>query len=292
MLENFEIKAAEDLTIRGTVFYGSDEQIEKKPVIILAHGFKGFKNWGFFPYTAQQFTKHGFIAITFNFSMNGVGEDLLSFTEMDKFSENTYHREIEDLNEIVSAIEDDTLPYAELMDKESLYLLGHSKGGATVLLYTRENEEKINGVATWNAISQADLFHEELKKEIRENGTGYIYNGRTKEYMPVKQKAVEDVESNHERYDIIQAVQETETAKLFIQGGEDAPKLTAGAKELNKNAENGRLEWIETGSHTFNTAHPFEQSSPELEKAISSTVNFFKVQEKMKEKEKDGKEKE
>ena len=74
------------------------------PTLVILHGFKGFKDWGFFPYAAEFLANRGFAVITFNFSMNGVGQNLLDFTELDKFARNTYSREQENVAKIIGEI--------------------------------------------------------------------------------------------------------------------------------------------------------------------------------------------
>ena len=61
------------------------ENIESAPCIICVHGFKGFKDWGFWPYTGKFFAENGFFVLTFNFSHNGIGDNLTEFTELQKF---------------------------------------------------------------------------------------------------------------------------------------------------------------------------------------------------------------
>ena len=39
------------------------------------HGFKGFKDWGFFPHLADRLARAGLVAVSFNFSGSGVGPD-------------------------------------------------------------------------------------------------------------------------------------------------------------------------------------------------------------------------
>ncbi len=48
-----------------------DERGGKRPAIIYAHGFNGFKDWGGFDLIAKQFVEAGFTFIKFNFSFNG-----------------------------------------------------------------------------------------------------------------------------------------------------------------------------------------------------------------------------
>ena len=38
------------------------------PLVILCHGFKGFKDWGCFPYLMEKIAAEGNYAVSFNFS--------------------------------------------------------------------------------------------------------------------------------------------------------------------------------------------------------------------------------
>ena len=53
--KTFELESINDGIIHGDVRTPIDLK-GKYPVIIVAHGFKGFKNWGFHPYIAEQLT--------------------------------------------------------------------------------------------------------------------------------------------------------------------------------------------------------------------------------------------
>jgi len=76
----------------------------KKPVVIFVHGFKGFKDWGPFPTVCARLAERGFVSIAFNFSHNGIGEDLMNFTELDRFAENTVSRELDELTDVIAEI--------------------------------------------------------------------------------------------------------------------------------------------------------------------------------------------
>jgi predicted alpha/beta-hydrolase family hydrolase len=47
------------------VYFQPNQQ--KKSVIVFAHGFKGFKDWGAFNLAAQHFAAHNFVFVKFNF---------------------------------------------------------------------------------------------------------------------------------------------------------------------------------------------------------------------------------
>jgi len=48
------------------------ENGKQKPVVIFAHGFKGFKDWGHWEAIGEAFATAGFVFVKFNFSHNGV----------------------------------------------------------------------------------------------------------------------------------------------------------------------------------------------------------------------------
>ena len=78
----FELPGPNGSVIRGDVRLSDSDG--KRPVVIICHGFKGFKDWGFHPFIGEALAAAGFVAVHINFSHNGVGEDLLEFTELDR----------------------------------------------------------------------------------------------------------------------------------------------------------------------------------------------------------------
>ena len=77
MNKDFVLITKKNEKIRFTV-YGI-ENINNAPCLIFVHGFKGFKDWGFWPYIGNYFAKNRFFVITFNFSHNGIGEGKTEF---------------------------------------------------------------------------------------------------------------------------------------------------------------------------------------------------------------------
>lgn len=256
--------------LRGEVHAPTNE--EKAPVIIICHGFKGYKDWNFFPHTAETLAKHGFYAIRFNFSMNGVKGD--DFDELEKFAENTYSRELEDLHVLMEKIENRELPFGEQFDVERIGILGHSRGGGDSLLFALESK-RIQAVATWNGISQVDIWGEEFRQQVLTEGVGYVENKRTKIQMPMKRNVFDDIEKNKERFDILGCISNLEVPLLIVQGEEDVERLVEGAKKMHEKAPNSELVMIEDAGHTFNAAHPLTTVPQELEEALNETVRFF-----------------
>ena len=101
MSEEYIYTTSQNNQISITTF--GNQNLESSSAIIISHGFKGFKDWGFFPFTANYFAKQGFFVITFNYSHNGIGIINNEFTELEKFADNTFSLEIEELSDIISA---------------------------------------------------------------------------------------------------------------------------------------------------------------------------------------------
>jgi pimeloyl-ACP methyl ester carboxylesterase len=263
---NFEIPAGEDAILRCSHF---PAQGVPKSLIVIAHGYKGFKDWGMFPYLAAALS-HEHEVITFNFSHGGIGEDLQNFTELDKFARNTCHQELKDMEILLSYLNQHpkfrSLP---------LFLLGHSLGGGVCLLYTLDHPDEIEGVISWNGVTNPDLFTDEQKQEMKEKGRTHVLNGRTGQQMPLDLVLLEDLERQQERYNILERMKKATFPVVLIQGSQDSERLRRGSEQLIQLRPD--IQWIQIpgGNHTFGTVHPFAGTTPQLELTIAATANFI-----------------
>lgn len=244
------------------------------PTVILCHGFKGFRRWGFFPYVAEVLAQKGFAVITFDFSMNGVGEDGENFTELERFARNTYSREQEDLSRILQAIKRQELPWSNAIDTGRLTLVGHSRGGGNSLLFALEHDE-VAGIVLWNSIAHPDLFSAEMKERLRRQGRATIPNARTGQEMPIDREVLDDLESNQERYNLLQRAQEYKKPVLILHGGADLSVPPDTAHQLVAALPNSQCHILAGANHTFGAVHPFQGTTPHLEEALAQTVSFL-----------------
>jgi hypothetical protein len=82
--EDFNIPGAKGRGMLADITYDTDNK--DVPVVIFAHGFKGFKDWGAHDMIARYFAKNGFRYIKFNFSHNGTtADDPTEFTDLMAF---------------------------------------------------------------------------------------------------------------------------------------------------------------------------------------------------------------
>ncbi|ALS25967.1 alpha/beta hydrolase [Paenibacillus sp. 32O-W] len=269
-IERFVLEPGGDLFIRGSVYVQPDQ--DKKPVIVICHGFKAFASWGFFPYAAEWLVQRGFYVVLFNFSCNGVRE--WDFDELDKFARNTYSREQDDLAAVLSALTRGRLPFPQMADTERIALLGHSRGGGNAIIFAADHPE-IGAVVTWNGVGSANLFDERFEAEARREGVAYTPNARTKQLMPINRIFFEDLDRNRERFDIPARLAELDIPVMLLQGDEDAERLLNGFRRMREAAPRHTYRTIAGAGHTFGAVHPFAETTAALEEALEATASFL-----------------
>ena len=120
----------------------------KLPLVIFAHGYKGYKDWGAWNLMAEKFAKNGFYFVKFNFSHNGTSLDNPSdFADLESFAHNNYSKELSDLNFVIEHFSQDNR-----VDAENITLIGHSRGGGISIIAASENS-KIKNLITLASIS-------------------------------------------------------------------------------------------------------------------------------------------
>ncbi len=242
-------------------------------ILIYVHGFKGFKDWGFVPYIGEEFEKKGIYVITFNFSLNGIGENLQEFTEPEKFANNTFSREIDELEFIIKKFEEG---YFGKTESKKLILLGHSRGGAIATFCG--NNRLVDKVVLWSAIAKLDRYTERQKEVWKKEGFVEVVNTRTNQIMRLNVSLLDDIESNKNGKLSMQKAIETLNKPLLIAHGSN--DLTVPIEEGNllydwSNKEISKFVTVEKGSHTFDITHPFCGTNDKLEFLLNETYNFI-----------------
>ncbi len=274
----FTLHASDGAPIVGTVrSTGGDN----KPVILVFHGFRGFKDWGFFPYVCEHLARSGAIAVSFNFSLNGVREGSDVFDDLDNFARNTISRELEEAALVIKSIADGSLAaLAPLLERRSssLFLLGHSRGGGIALLATRTCEQYVEQTAVWNSVSTYDRFTPRQKQEWRSRGVLEAMNSRTKQMMAMNVAYLDDVETQAERLSPLAAMPSISQPVLIVHGEQDMTVPVREAYKLAAANNGAQLDVIPQASHTFNAVHPFAGTTPQLERALEITETFFALE--------------
>jgi len=272
MKKDFTFTASDAEKISVTTY--GDLPKESARCIIYAHGFKGFKDWGFVPYLGEFLASKGFFVVTFNFSHNGIGDNPTEFTRLDKFAENTLSREVRELTEMIGAVRGGV--FGPTRDAK-IGILGHSRGGGVALAAAGRRTD-LDAVAVWSSVSHFDRYSEEAKKEWREKGYSEVVNARTGQVMKMKVEFLDDIEQNRDDYlSIEKAVREMDVPLLIVHGEEDESVPASEAREIYSWADDSgsRLLVVPAAGHTFNAKHPFDGSNEKLDDVLNQTADFF-----------------
>lgn len=250
------------------------------PLLIFAHGFKGFKGWGHFPLLSEYFSRNGFCVVSFNFSHNGgTPENPIDFPDLTAFSENTYSKEVEDIRLLLNWVTKYSTVHFSGIDLNRIYLLGHSRGGGIAMLAGCKFN-RIKKVVSWAGVADFEkrLPNIEELEKWKEEGIRFIKNGRTKQDMPMKYSFVEDLHENLEELNIKQAVKQMDKPLCLIHGKEDETVHFSAAEELEIVNSKAKLSLIEGANHTFNGKHPWEKNElpKETLRALQETLTFLK----------------
>ncbi|MFZ0455548.1 MAG: prolyl oligopeptidase family serine peptidase [Ignavibacteriaceae bacterium] len=273
MSKDFVLNTSRNDKLRITVF--GENSLGQSPCIILVHGFKGFKDWGFCPFIGEYLSSRNFFVITFNFSHNGIGKNLTEFTELDKFAENTFSLEISELSEIITAYKNN---YFGESNNQPVGLLGHSRGGGISLLTSKQNDN-VKAVAVWASVSDFDRYSQRQKEVWRKKGVFEVLNTRTKQVMRLNVCLLDDLEQNKDTtLNIENAVKKLNKPLFIAHGEQDLAVPVKEAETIYSWSDKDMTEFykIPGTGHTFNAKHPFEGSDPRLDSLLEKTERFFK----------------
>lgn len=271
MNKDFRLKTNEGNFINVNVF--GLENIKSSPCLIFVHGFKGFKDWGFFPYTASHFAESGYFVITFNFSHNGVDEDGFNFNRLEKFAKNTISLEVSELIQVICAYKNGFFG-SDIYGK--IGLLGHSRGGAVSLLSGLI--QVVDAYIIWASVAKLDRYTDRQKKEWKKQGFIEVLNSRTNQLMRMNVSLLEDIEANKlGSLSIENAVKKLNSPLLIIHGEQDLTvPIEEGEQLFNwSNKILTQFEKIPACGHTFDIVHPFESSNKKFDLVITKTEEFL-----------------
>ena len=199
------------------------------PVVVILHGFKGFKDWGMFPPTGRRLAERGFASVVLNASRNGIGDEPEEFTELDRFARNTPGREVLDVGCVLDAVTSGTLGSA--LDSRAVGLLGHSRGGGVVTLVAA-HDERVRCLVTWASIASFYRYPERALETWREKGKLEIPNMRTGQIFWMDREVLDDLEAHREEYDLEAACRRIEIPFLAIHGEQDDAVAAADSERL------------------------------------------------------------
>jgi len=265
-------KSNEDITL--DLLY--DEGTREAPTILILHGFKGFKDWGFFPEISRSLSLSGYVTLCMNFSRNGIGMDPHRLTEIGKFADNTLSHEMDDVAAVLENIRNGNIG-KRIINPDLIGIFGHSRGGSVALLSALENQDIIQAVVTWSAPGDLYRYSPEQIELWNKQGFIEVENPQTKQVMRLNKTYLDDLNKNKKRFSLTERITEMEIPVLFVHGASDTSVPTTDSELLYENCGSDfkRVEIIEEAGHTFGIRHPFEVRNPEYETAYDLTEYWF-----------------
>lgn len=248
---------------------------EELPLIIVCHGFLGYKRWGFLPYLSGRLALAGFHVLAMSFSLNGIDEETGLFTRPEDFALNTVSREIEDLRRTCLHVRNGLLPLPVAgMDWG---LMGYSRGAAITILAAGEISE-VRSLVTWATPSRLDRYTRRRKERWKTDGEMIFTDVRSAVPLRLYYSYYQDIAANRKRFELPGRAASLEIPHLLVHGERDAAvTLRETERLLNPRAREGvRLEVIKGCSHTFGIVHPMSKTKPCLERAVGLTERWFR----------------
>jgi uncharacterized protein len=276
--KNYKIKNKQGDIIPVDFRYPENAK-EKLPVLIFVHGFKGFKDWGSFPYMLEKISKENIFTVSFNFSLNGTDntkDNPIDFDRLDLFAQNTFSRELDDLGCVIDFLFEVKDEYS--FDTERLILAGHSRGGGIAILKTAE-DKRIKKLIALASVAEFNRYTDERKKRWKEEGYLEVLNTRTKQLMRMNYTLIEDLEKNYDRLNIQKAMKNIIVPAVIIHGKQDMAVDYSDAETLYNLSDKAKTKLIlyENTGHTFGAEHPFKGTNENLEKVIRNIVETVKA---------------
>jgi pimeloyl-ACP methyl ester carboxylesterase len=253
----WEIEGSDGQPILGDCHLPDDQP---RGVVLIAHGFKGYKDYGFLPRLADALAAASFIAHRFNFSHSGMTRKIERFEKPQLFERDTWGKQVADLLMVAAACHDGRLDGQGL---EQVWF-GHSRGGVTSILaaaQTFTDDESAPccpaGLVTAAAPASACSLSNEDRARLRQRGSIESPSGRTGQILRVGKAWLDEMEASPKALDPVFRISQVMCPTLIVHGSDDPTVPADAAGLLASAAGNLRQKVILDGAqHTFDAPNP------------------------------------
>lgn len=277
--QTLTLNGADGQPIRADVYL--PDRSDGVPIVVVVHGFKGFKDWGCFPWIARTLANQGLATVCMNLSHCGVAEDPETFERLDLFERDTWSKRLFDMNVVLSAIESETLISDAAPNPSRVGLLGHSMGGGLAIL-TAAKDLRVQSMATLASVNRPNRIEQHVDEQLATFGHVKVMNGRTGQEMRIGRDFFDEVRTHPEAFDILKAASIVRQPWLLVHGSDDETVPLSEAHSLLDAANNGpnqgekvKMLVVEETGHTFGARHPFSGPNQHLEQAIDVIASHF-----------------
>jgi pimeloyl-ACP methyl ester carboxylesterase len=250
---------------------------ENSTLVIIVNGHNGFYNYGMFPYIQESFWGKGISSYSFNFSHGGIKGDGDYFEDLHSYEQNCMRLETEDVMSIFNE-------QHNLIEKHSqIILLAHSLGGVPALFAAKKlisQNKRLNGIILVCTVKTLNFWPADMLNEWATAGVLFRKNNRTKQDLPQGFEFLQEIMASERDWNVEKVIRSLELPILIIVGSADESvppehgrSLYEWIKETNPTSS---FKIVEGASHTFNTKHPFEGPTPQLEELLDLTTKWIK----------------
>ncbi len=273
---DWSIPGSADEPIIGNTHVPADPA---RGVLIISHGFKGYKDYGFMPCLARRAANAGFIAHRFNFSHSGMTDNISTFERPDLFEQDTWSKQVYDLTAVNAAVASGQLAGQGL----PVIWFGHSRGGITTILtaaraFDDDDPNTPVGVIPAAAPHVACNLDDSMRQLLHQEGSLSSPSSRTGQDLRIGVASLDDIEADPDAVDPVQCIARIPCPILLIYGETDQTVGLQSAHALNDAAgENARLEVIDDAGHTFNCPNPLpsdDEAPPQTVQLADYVVQF------------------
>ncbi len=265
----------------GEVILGDAHVPEASPrgVVLIAHGFKGYKDYGMFPRIAGTLAQAGLVAHRFNFSHSGMTNRTGTFERPDLFEADTWNRQVFDLRAVIGAMRAGTIAGRGL----PFVLFGHSRGGATVLLAAGRGAgapklPQPAGIATASAPSACDMLSPQDRDALLTQGYVVSPSSRTGQALRVGKAFLTEQMEDPQGHDMLKLASRITCPALIVHGSDDPTVPAFCARQIGAAiGSKAKVELIEGADHVFNTPNPMPSTSapsPQLKRLLDLLRDF------------------
>lgn len=255
--EPFEIEGADGGPLRGDLYAAA---LASPRALLLCHGFRGYKDWGFIPLLASTIATQGTPVAAFNMSGSGIAGPDGAFTERERFRKNTYAAELDDIHRVARWLR-------QRLDAGDpvLGLMGHSRGGAMALLYAASHPE-VRTVVSLAAPSRIGVWPEAAFEAWRAHRPHIVRDFRTRADLELGPEIYDDIVKCGAAYDLHRAAASLTIPFLVVQGDRDRSVPLEEGRTLASwgPREMTELAIIENAGHSFQAGDKIRRTPPQL----------------------------
>ena len=274
-ITDWQLTGSNNQPIHGNTHMPKGEPDAAIGVLIISHGFKGYKDYGFFPALAEAASAAGLIAHRFNFSHSGMTNNIETFEKPELFEQDTWRKQSADLRTVIQAVDMGDLHGKGL----PLVLFGHSRGGVTTLLTAAEPDvnKQLTAVITAASPSACSRLDDDQKASLKQAGKLESPSSRTGQMLYVGRIWRDEIDADPDWHDPCRAIAGITQPVQLIHGTDDTTIPLAEAHELHQANPRANLLVIDNAGHTFNAPNPLSRNQtppPETKQMIDAACDF------------------